>query len=209
MRTRLTYANVMATLALFVALGGGAYAAAKINGSSIKKNSIPSNRLKKNQAVPLAENAENVESLHVSSLGKGGHKDRTELASGGSGGSLVQIPDGQTATILESPPFTISASCQYSRSNENDGTKWYRVTETATSSEPGWNSSFDPTEQPAGTPVQLFSVEIPDVSHNEGLESGLASPWLAVPSQGIAVTISSPTIIAHDGVCSFNQFAIG
>ncbi|MCO5326487.1 MAG: hypothetical protein M9964_05430 [Solirubrobacterales bacterium] len=207
MRARLTYANVMATVAVFIALGGGAYAAAKINGNSIKKNSIPSNRLKRNQAVPLAEN---VESLHVSSLSKGGHKDKAELASGSSGGSLVQIPDGQTATILESPPFTVTASCQYSRSNENDGTKWYRVTETATSSEGGWSSSFNPTEQPADTPVRLFSIEIPDISlGGDALQSGYSSPWLAVPSKGIAVTISSPTIIAHDGVCMFNQYAIG
>jgi hypothetical protein len=48
LRTRLTYANVVATLALFIALGGTSVAASGlISGSKIKKHSIPGNRLKK------------------------------------------------------------------------------------------------------------------------------------------------------------------
>lgn len=45
-RPRITYANVVATLALFIALGGGAYAAATINGSSLKDRSVPGKKLK-------------------------------------------------------------------------------------------------------------------------------------------------------------------
>jgi hypothetical protein len=48
LRDRLTYANVMATIAVFIALGGSAYAASKINGKTIKIKSIPGNRLKPN-----------------------------------------------------------------------------------------------------------------------------------------------------------------
>jgi hypothetical protein len=44
----LTYANVTATLALFIALGGTGYAASKINGKSIKKGTLPATALKKN-----------------------------------------------------------------------------------------------------------------------------------------------------------------
>ena len=43
---RLTYANVTATLALFLALGGVAAAGTLINGSSIMPRSLPANRLK-------------------------------------------------------------------------------------------------------------------------------------------------------------------
>jgi hypothetical protein len=42
LRSRLTYANVMSTIAVFVALGGGAYAL------SVPKNSIGSRQLKRN-----------------------------------------------------------------------------------------------------------------------------------------------------------------
>ena len=51
-RPRITYANVVATMALFLALAGGTvWAANKINGKQIKKNSLPGNRIKKNTAA--------------------------------------------------------------------------------------------------------------------------------------------------------------
>jgi hypothetical protein len=43
---KLTYANVMATVAVFLALGGVGYAASKINGKQILKHSIPAGKLK-------------------------------------------------------------------------------------------------------------------------------------------------------------------
>ncbi len=46
LRKGLTFSNVVAVLALFVALGGAAYAGTKINGKSIKNNSIPAKKLK-------------------------------------------------------------------------------------------------------------------------------------------------------------------
>src|SRR6266480_3306561 len=46
LRDRLTYANVMATIAVFIALGGTGYAAAKINGKNIKNKSIAGKKLK-------------------------------------------------------------------------------------------------------------------------------------------------------------------
>jgi hypothetical protein len=46
---RLTYANVVATLALFIAVGtGGAYAVSKIDGSDIRNRSLSSKQFKSN-----------------------------------------------------------------------------------------------------------------------------------------------------------------
>jgi hypothetical protein len=45
-RQRLTFSNVIAVLALFVALGGASYAATKLNGKQIRKQTIAGNRLK-------------------------------------------------------------------------------------------------------------------------------------------------------------------
>ena len=46
---RLTYANVVATLALFIAVGtGGAYAVSKIDGSAIRTHSLTGKQLKSN-----------------------------------------------------------------------------------------------------------------------------------------------------------------
>lgn len=47
----LTFSNVIALVALFVALGGSVYAAGRINGKQIKTKSLPGNRLKAN-SVP-------------------------------------------------------------------------------------------------------------------------------------------------------------
>ncbi len=41
-----SFSNVVAVIALFVALGGSVYAASKINGKQIKPKSIPANRIK-------------------------------------------------------------------------------------------------------------------------------------------------------------------
>ena len=47
-RRRLSYANVMSTLALFVALGGSSYAALSIDGSTIERRSIAAAKIKRN-----------------------------------------------------------------------------------------------------------------------------------------------------------------
>jgi hypothetical protein len=48
LRQRPTYANVMSTLAVFIALGGSSYAALTISGSDIQNRSIPAKKLKRN-----------------------------------------------------------------------------------------------------------------------------------------------------------------
>ena len=46
-RRHLTYANVMATLAVFVALSGGAYAVSTIGAGDIQKNAVRSKHIKR------------------------------------------------------------------------------------------------------------------------------------------------------------------
>ncbi len=48
-RRHLSYANVMSTIAVFAALGGGAYAAATIGAKDIKRNAVRAKHIKKNQ----------------------------------------------------------------------------------------------------------------------------------------------------------------
>src|SRR3954449_2371264 len=57
MWSRLTYANVVATLALFLALGGGAYAAARLPPNSvgaqqIKPNAVDSGKVRNRSLLP-------------------------------------------------------------------------------------------------------------------------------------------------------------
>jgi hypothetical protein len=70
LRARLNYANVVATLALFIALGtGSSYAISRISGAQLKNNSVAGKKLKRNTVggkrikesslgtVPTARNA--------------------------------------------------------------------------------------------------------------------------------------------------------
>src|SRR5215212_5248730 len=47
-RSRLTYANVMATIAVFVALGGSSYAALTVTGKNVRNRSLTAKDIKKN-----------------------------------------------------------------------------------------------------------------------------------------------------------------
>ena len=80
LRKRLTYANVMSTVAVFVALGGSSYAAFTINGSSIKNRSIAGTKLRENTLtgihiresrlarVPRARNADELNGITAADL---------------------------------------------------------------------------------------------------------------------------------------------
>jgi hypothetical protein len=84
-RSRLSYANVMATLAVFMVLGGGAYAA-----SHLKKNSVNSSAIKNGQVKTkdLAKNAV------VSSKIKNGQVGSADITDGGVGASDVAPAEG-------------------------------------------------------------------------------------------------------------------
>ena len=79
-RDKLTYANVMSTVAVFVALGGSSYAALTITGRDVKNSSLTARDLKRNTlggsrikesrlgTVPRARNAARVGGLSASRL---------------------------------------------------------------------------------------------------------------------------------------------
>jgi hypothetical protein len=81
LRPHLTYANVIATLALFLALGGGAYAAIKL-----PKNSVGAKQIKKN-AVRSAE-------IKGNAVGSGKVKNRSLRANDFKAGQLPRGPQG-------------------------------------------------------------------------------------------------------------------
>jgi hypothetical protein len=80
LRHHLTYANVMATAAVFIALGGSSYAALRISGSDIRNRSIAGKKMKRNtlasrqikesrlSKVPRARNADQLNGATAASL---------------------------------------------------------------------------------------------------------------------------------------------
>jgi hypothetical protein len=84
LRRHLSYANVIASLALFAALGGSAYAASQINGNNIVKHSIGANKLK-NETITSKQVKKN--SLNSSVI---------DLS------TLATVPSAQTAVTANS-----------------------------------------------------------------------------------------------------------
>jgi hypothetical protein len=100
----LTFSNVIAVIALFVALGGAAYAGTKINGKSIVNGSIGGGKLKKGT---ITGNKIKDETITANKIKKGtitsaqiapGSIDSTQININ----TLTTVPSAQTATTATS-----------------------------------------------------------------------------------------------------------
>jgi hypothetical protein len=84
-RSRLTYANVMATIAVFIALGGSSYAAIKVTGKNVKDSSLTGKDIKNNS----------VTGKDVKGIGSGDVRDRSLLSQDFAPGQLPQGEKGE------------------------------------------------------------------------------------------------------------------
>jgi hypothetical protein len=105
LRRQLSFANVIACVALFVALGGGAYAATNINGNSIVKESIGGGKLKK-------------ETITSKQIKKGTLNSSVIDVS-----SLTTVPSAQTAVTANSATTANSAATASKADSANTATK--------------------------------------------------------------------------------------
>jgi hypothetical protein len=120
-RARLTYANVMATLALFVALGGTGYAASQITSQDIKNRTIKGGDIRKDtitgteiresrlRQVPSALNSVNSQ---VADLSKNSQRADTVAAA-----NVVQ--DAQTLVGQGANVFERASRTQFGRAPVN------------------------------------------------------------------------------------------
>lgn len=108
-RRRLTYANVIATLALFLALGGGAvWAAGKVGSRNLRANAVTAGKIKRNAVTSskIRANAVSGEKLKAGSVSfvKFASGANLLLSAGGgpvpaSGGELITVPLTGTTTF--------------------------------------------------------------------------------------------------------------
>ena len=87
LRTHMTYANVMATIAVFVAIGGTSYAATKLTGKDLRAHSLTARNLHKNSVTGAA-----VREKTLSVVPHAVDADRLEGVP--LGGLLVRCPEG-------------------------------------------------------------------------------------------------------------------
>lgn len=122
-RTRLTYANVIATLALFLALSGGVvYAAGTLGRNAVKSKNIAANAVKnRNLAKNAVKNKNLAKDAVTAAKVKDGTLTRTDLAAGTLSGLPVAdvqatVPSGTRGTpvpLTGTPAFTPEAGKSY------------------------------------------------------------------------------------------------
>lgn len=115
-RRTLTFSNLVAFAALFVALGGSVYAAAKLNGTQIQPNSIPGNRLKAKTVTAKQVKARTLTGTQVKSGSLTGTQIKEATLSGVAASSLgagsLQYPSVTVPLGPGSPNgHTGTASC--------------------------------------------------------------------------------------------------
>jgi hypothetical protein len=112
LRRRLSYANVMATIAVFVALGGGAYA------MSLPKNSVGPQQLKKNAVTTtkVKNGAITGQKINLSTLGT-----VPSAATAGSAGTAGKASDADTLGGEPASAFAASTVVRSATVNGSGG----------------------------------------------------------------------------------------
>jgi len=100
LRRSLSFSNVIACLALFVALGGSVYAAGKISGKQIRPRSLPGNRIKPKSIQPNR--------IKPNSLS--GRQINEKTLTGVSAAALAEVQYQATTTTLPSDGRRVSAT---------------------------------------------------------------------------------------------------
>lgn len=170
-RGRLTYANVMSSIAVFLVLGGAtAFAASQLGKNSVgskqlKKNSVTAAKIK-NNAVTTAKvknGAITGAKIQTSSLGKvpnAGNADTATTAANlaGQQNFFVRLNPGQSQTIATNGSVSLIAQCATGVAGTND-----RVRIIAQTTQPGatMNGSSD-LPGPGGSPAEFLEPNTPE-----------------------------------------------
>jgi hypothetical protein len=146
-RSRLTYANVAATLALFLGLGGGAYAALEVTGADVRNHSLTGRDVRANSLT-----GKNVRGLTSSDFKRG------KVLAGG-GRTVVQAQgkldnDGEGIQSAECPGSMQSSGGGFNATDTNG---------TANASLPAGNDAWF-VSVVSGTPGSPFVVYVVCVS---------------------------------------------
>jgi hypothetical protein len=127
-RKRITYANVMSSIAVFLVLGGGAaYAAKKIGSNEIKGNSITTGKIKKNAVTSSKIKSNSITTAKIKNGAVTGPKvNVTNLAKVPSATNadnatnwsryfttgIIKASVGQDVQIFSIGPFTATGHCR-------------------------------------------------------------------------------------------------
>jgi hypothetical protein len=169
-RKRVTYANVMSSIAVFLVLGGAsAYAAKKIGSNEIKGNSITTGKLKKNAVTASKIKSNSITTakikngavtgpkVNVTNLAKVPSASNADNATNAINWSryytsgLVKLSVGQTAPLLSIGPFTFYGRCTDLGGGEVEVESFAKTSQAgsniASEEEEYYESDFNPGEE--------------------------------------------------------------
>jgi hypothetical protein len=123
LRSHLTYSNVMATIAVFVALGGSGYAAAKLNGQNIKDRSISGKKLKKRTISREKVKKDTLTGTEIEEAKLGTVPRATRADSAADAASLGGTPASAYASLLatDEAPHVVGAAGEPTIDNGGQG----------------------------------------------------------------------------------------
>ena len=165
LRRNLTYANVMATVAVFIALGGSAYAAAKITGKNVKNGSLTGRDVKNNSLTGKDVKRLGPADFKAGALPQGprGPAGRTGPAGPGAKRFWVDTGVGKPeGTVYTTPDFAISVDCSSGhiwverRAPANVAVNAMRIDHAPTEDIPAQTSTFLD-----GSPVRVQIAAVP------------------------------------------------
>jgi hypothetical protein len=192
-RKRLTYANVVASLALFLALGGGAvWAAGKIGSKGLKANAVTAGKIKRNAVTnsKIRGNAVTAPKLKNGAVTFPKLAAGTSLIGTASGGPVAANGTGPVAVPLSgTATFTPAAGTAAFLSVEAKGSDLGRLGEEPCEPRvvPFVNgSAWDPTDR--GLVLRAFAPT-PDEPTGLIQVAGESGP-IGLASPGIAQTVS-------------------
>jgi hypothetical protein len=181
LRSRLTYANVMATIALFIALGGTAYAAATIGSEQVMNESLLTQDLKDNAAVKSRDVADS----NVSGGGLTSPDIRRNALTGG------EINESTLSGVVKDTVIRVGDS-------SGQGAISAGASASCHSGEVATGGGGDPQGQNGGSPVTTSSIPAQDTGLPGGQYFDGATPFrwvVGVKNDAASGTVSVTPLV--------------
>ena len=227
-RKRLTYSNVMSSLAVFLVLGGAsAYAAKKIGSNGLKSNSVTTAKIKKNAvtAAKIKQNAVTTakiknDAITTAKIKKGAVTgDKVDLS------TLGTVPSATSANVSNSlagrtpfslfisagtrdiatvGPFTVRAVCTINNAGFDEGELQLLTSVDGAAMDDNNGAEFTPFNI-SDSPAELYFNEA--TTGEQEIEIGSEPGLIAVAPDGTAIVTQNESIgfniAGHAGQCYF------
>ncbi len=221
-RKRITYANVMSSIAVFLVLGGAsAYAAKKIGSNEIKGNSITTGKIKKNAitaskikknsiiTAKIKNGAVTGPKINLGTLGtvpSANVANTANVANSLAGRTPISLFVGPgTRDVATVGPFTIQVECKINNGGVDEGRFLLRTSVDGAAMDDNNGDEFVPFNT-GDNPAELYQEEN-SATGEPDIEASEDGDLIAVGPEGTAILLEGESIgfnlTNHAGQCYF------